>query len=274
MQQDDILRQVRKWCYNFRQSQHVIWRMRGSEKYRNGNSFIRRRGEFFYSSLVNKSPVTSSSVTLFPSSPSSQSEEDSGRTGRVARDFFFATLALGLPPTLVIAMGMGMGMGVCFANHSSRRWRSDSSTCLDTIVREAWSISCFRASNLATQSVLSSDTMREVLGGLRGAQVGSFFSKTGSLCAASVSDSFDKMIEIGEGGKTHMLTWSGDSVSKVSSLYFASTLEQSSDLILEQSSVVLRQLRLCFGFSRELTPANRWAGQATLGFRPHLAGSG
>jgi hypothetical protein len=38
--------------------------------------------------------------------------------------------------------------------------------------------------------------------------------------------------------------------------------------------VVLQQLKLCFGFSWELTPANWWAGQATLGFRPHLAGSG
>src|SRR5579863_427623 len=86
MQQDDILCWVRKWCYNLRRSRQVIYRMRGREKYQNGNSFFRRREEVFYSSLVNKSPGTSSSVASFPSSPSSQSEEDSGTTGRTARD--------------------------------------------------------------------------------------------------------------------------------------------------------------------------------------------
>jgi len=214
---------------------NVIWRIRGSEKYLNGNSFICWWEEFFYSSLVIKSPATSSSVTSFPSSPSSQSAEESGRTGRVARDFFFVTLALGLPPMLVVAMGMGMGMGTCFANHSSWRQQSDSSTCFDTITCKAWSISCFRASNLATQSDLSSDMgvlrMGEVLGGLHGAKAGSCFSKTGSLCAASVSDSFNEVIEREEGGKTYMLAWSEDSVSKVSSLYFASTFKQSSNLM-------------------------------------------
>jgi hypothetical protein len=49
--------------------------------------------------------------------------------------------------------------------------------------------------------------------------------------------------------------------------------EETQSKIVKLFTLVLQQLRLCFSFSQELTPANQWAGQATLGFRLHLASS-